>query len=133
MRLFCFYCKKAFDSINHESMYKILHPHGIPPRMLETIKLCYRNLQAKVVFPDGDTEMFKSFTGVMQGDTLAPFIFVTVLDYALSKEISDKEEELGLKLMPRRSRRVPAESLCDLDFANDIVLMSNKVNRHKRC
>ena len=117
--------KKAFDSINHETMYKILHAYGTPPRMLEAIKLCYRNLQAKVVSPDGDTEMFKIFAGVMQGDTLAPFLFVTVLDYALSKAISGKEEELGLTLTPRRSRRIPAESLCDLDFADDIVLMSN--------
>ena len=61
----------------------------------------------------------------MQGDTLAPFLFVTVLDYALSKAISGKEEELGLTLTPRRSRRIPAESICDLDFADDIVLMIN--------
>ena len=89
--------------------------------------MCYHNLQAKVVSPDGDTEMFKILAGVMQGDTLAPFIFVTVLDYALSKAIIGKEEELGLTLRPRRSRRTPAESISDLDFADDIVLMSNTV------
>ena len=119
--------KKAFDSINHETMYKILHAYGSPPRMLEAIKLYYHNLQAKVVSPDGDIKMFKILAGVMQGDTLAPFLFVIVLDYALSKAIIGKEEELGLTLRPRRSRRIPAESICDLDFADDIVLVSNTV------
>ena len=54
-------------------------------------------------------------------------MFVTVLDYALSKVNSGKEEELSLTLMPSRSRRIPVESLYDLDFADDFVLMSNKV------
>ena len=58
--------KKAFDSINHETMFKILHAYGIPPKMLAAIKLCYQNLKAKVVSPDGDTDMFKIHAGVMQ-------------------------------------------------------------------
>ena len=95
--------KNAFDSINHQTMFKILHAYATPPRMLEAIKLCYQNLQAKVVCPDGDTEMFKIYGGVMQGDALAPFLFVTVLDYALSKAIKGKEDELGLTFTPRRS------------------------------
>ena len=124
--------KKAFDSINHETMFKILHAYGIPPKMLAAIKLCYQNLKAKVVSPDGDTDMFKIHAGVMQGDTLAPFLFVTVLDYALRKAICGRENELGLTINERRSRRVEAESISDLDFADDIVLMSNTVKQAQK-
>ena len=60
-------------------------------------------------------------TIVMQSDTLAPFLFVTVLDYALRKAICGRENELGLTINERRSRRVEAESISDLDFADDIV------------
>ena len=67
--------------------------------------------------------------GVMQGDTLAPFLFVIVLDYALRKAINGKESELGFTLHKRRGRRHPEISICDLDFADDIVLISNEIQQ----
>lgn len=45
--------------------------------------------------PDGGTDYFKITAGVMQGDTLAPFFLVIVLDYALRKAIDGRE--LGRK------------------------------------
>ena len=60
--------KKAFDSLNHETMFKILSAYVVPARMLNAIKLCYQNLSAKVVSQDGDTGIFKIHAGVMQGD-----------------------------------------------------------------
>ena len=120
---------KAFDSINHEAMFSILKAYGVPPRMLEAIRLCYGNLRARVVSPDGDTDLFPITAGVMQGDTLAPFLFVTVLDYCLTKAIGDKTAELGLTLHQRKSSRYPAKAITDLDFADDIVLMSDTVEQ----
>ena len=76
--------------------------------------------------------MFKIHAGVMQGDTLAPFLFVTVLDYALRNAIGGRENELGLTINERRSKRVEAESISDLDFADDIVLMSNTVTQAQK-
>ena len=35
----------------------------------------------KVRFPDGDTDFFDTVAGVLQGDTLAPYLFSTWLDY----------------------------------------------------
>ena len=124
--------KKAFDSLNHETMFKILSAYGVPTRMLSAIKLCYQNLTAKVISPDGDTDIFKIHAGVMQGDTLAPFLFVTVLDFALRRAINGKEEELGLTINKRQSRRLGAETICDLDFADDIVLMSDTVEQAQK-
>ena len=65
----------------------------------------------------------------MQGDTLAPFLFVIVLDYALRKAIDGREVVLGFMLHPRRSSRTPAKAICDLDFADDIVLLSNEIEQ----
>ena len=39
-------------------------------------------------------------------------------------KIDGKEVELDFTLVKRASRLVPAKTLTDLDFANDIVLMS---------
>ena len=40
--------------------------------MLDAIKLCYQNLEAKVIFPDRDNDIFKINAKAMQGHTLAP-------------------------------------------------------------
>ena len=93
--------KKAFDSIHRGKMMKILKAYGIPPNLLKAIDKMYTNTRAKVISPDGETEDFEITAGVLQGDTLAPFLFVIVLDYALRKAIGGKEEELGFTLKPR--------------------------------
>ena len=119
--------KKAFDSIHRGKMMRILKAYGIPPNLLQAIEMMYTNTKAKVVSPDGETEMFDITTGVLQGDTLAPFLFIIVLDYAMSKAMAGKEEELGFTITPRRSRRHPKVVLADLDFADDIALLSDEI------
>ena len=66
-------------------MIRILKAYGIPPILLRAIEKMYTNTMAKVVSPDGETDMFEIAAGVLQGDTLAPFLFIIVLDYALRK------------------------------------------------
>ena len=45
--------------------------------------ILYRNTKVKVRSPDGDTEYFDIVAGVLQGDTLAPYLFIICLDYVL--------------------------------------------------
>ena len=121
--------QKAFDSLNRPMMFKILKAYGIPPRLLSAIKATYSGTRAKVVTMDGDSDEFEISAGVLQGDTLAPFLFVIVLDYALRKAINGREADLGLTITPRKSRRHPAKALADLDFADDIVLLSDNISQ----
>ena len=53
-------------------------------------------------------------------DTLAPFLFTIILDYALRNAVDGGETELGLTLQPPRARRHPAKALTDLVFADRI-------------
>ena len=129
--VFVDFCK-AFDSISHKCMFAILKAYGIPDLLVSAIRATYEKLKAKVTSPDGETDYFKIYAGVMQGDTLAPFLFVIVLDYAMRKAIQGKEEELGFTLHPRRGRRAGAKSICDLDFADDIVLLSNEIEQARK-
>ena len=92
----------------------------------------YTNVKAKVISPDGDTDYFRIIAGVLQGDTLAPYLFVVVLDYALGKAISGREEELGFTLERRQSSRKPASCITDLDFVDDLVLLSNEIEQRQR-
>ena len=76
------------------------------------------------VSPDGDTEYFDIVAGVLQGDTLAPYLFIICLDYVLRTSI-DKIKENGFELTKKRSRRYPATTITDADYADDIAILAN--------
>ena len=117
--------KKAFDTIHRGKMIQILKAYGIPQVITDAIDETYRNTRAKVISPDGDTELFDILAGVLQGDTLAPYLFIIILDYCLRIAISGREEELGFTIKPRQSRRIGPKKVTDLDFADDIALLSD--------
>ena len=86
--------------------------------------MLYRGTQAIVRSPDGDTTPFSISAGVLKGDTLAPFLFILCLDYVLRTSI-DLHKELGFTLTKSRSRRHPAITLTDADYADDIALFAD--------
>ena len=62
-------------------MLKILKAYEIPVRLISAIGLMYEGTQARVITPDGETEFFSILARVLQGDTLAPYLFAITLDY----------------------------------------------------
>ena len=115
---------KAFDSIHRGKMEQILLAYGIPKETVAAITILYRNTKVKVRSPDGDTEYFDIVAGVLQGDTLAPYLFIICLDYVLRTSI-DKIKENGFELTKKRSRRYPATTITDADYADDIAILAN--------
>ena len=117
---------KAFDSVDREMMFNILALYGIPTAIIDAIKILYTDTSATVLSPDGETEAFDICAGILQGDTLAPFLFIIVLDYVLRMSV-DKINDNGLEIHPRKSSRNPAVHLTDTDFADDIALISGSL------
>ena len=115
---------KAFDSLHKGKMEQILLAYGIPKETVAAITILYRNTKVKVRSPDGDTEYFDIVAGVLQGDTLAPYLFIICLDYVLRTSI-DKIKENGFELTKKRSRRYPATTITDADYADDIAILAN--------
>ena len=60
---------------------------------------------------------------ILQGDTLAPFLFIIALDYALRE--ATRETHTGFTLTPRQSSRHVATYITDTDFADDLALISD--------
>ena len=60
------------------------------------------------------TDFFDIVAGVLQGDTLAPYILITCLDYVLRTSL-DTIKEKGFTLRKARSRRYPAQTVTDAD------------------
>ena len=86
--------------------------------------MLYRHTKVKVRSSNRDTDYFNIVGGVLQGDTLAPYLFIICLDHVLRTSI-DKMKDNSFKLTNERSRRYPAQTITDADYADDIALLAN--------
>ena len=115
---------KAFDSIHRGKVEQIPLSYGLPKETVAVTMMLYKNTKVKVRSPDGDTDYHDIVAGVLQGDTLAPYLFIICLDYVLRISI-DKIKENGVKLTKERSSSYPAKTITDADYADDIALLAN--------
>ncbi len=81
----------------------------------------YFRANARVCASDGISDTFFLSSGVLQGDTLAPYLFILVMDYIMRLAIPD--DSLGFKFIEKLSRRLPSKSIVDLLFADDIIVL----------
>ncbi len=91
--------------------------------------MLYKNIKSLVRSPDGDTDFFDILAGVLQGDTLAPFLFIITLDYVLRTSL-DKNSDFGFTLTERLSSRNPANKLTNFDYADDLAITDDAVQRN---
>ena len=63
-------------------MEQILLAYGLPKETVAAITILYRITKSKVRSPDEDTEYFDIVAEVLQGDMLAPYLFIICLDYS---------------------------------------------------
>ena len=57
-------------------MEQILLANSHPKETVAAIMMLYTNTTVKVHSPDGDTDYFDIVAGVLQGDTLALYLFI---------------------------------------------------------
>lgn len=107
--------EKAFDRVNRGAIWKALAKKGIPSKIIRVIKALYTEAKCSVLHSGETSEVFVVKNGVRQGCVLSPLLFITVLDEVL-REAST--ESLGIWWNPTRK-------LGDLDFADDIALLTN--------
>ena len=111
---------KAFDSIQIRKMEQILLVYGFPKETVTVIMMLYKNMKAMVCSTDDDTDFFD----IINGDTLVPYLFITCLGYLLQISIYlMKENDFTLK--KSRSKQYPAKIITDVDYADDLVLLTN--------
>ena len=107
---------KAFDSVDREMLWKLMAHYGIPPKYTNIIKNMYWDMQCNVLFQGCAQEKFKVLTGVKQGCLLSPFLFLLCIDWIMVQSTHNKKTGIQWSL---------TEHLEDLDFADDIALLSH--------
>ena len=71
-------------------------------------------MKVKVRSSDRDIDFFDIVAGVLQGDTLAPYLFIICLDYVLRTSV-DLMKENSFMQEKKRSRRYSAKTITDAD------------------
>lgn len=132
--------KKAFDSIDRRMMFAILLHYGIPEKIVKAIRVLYDNSTSRV-YSDGQiSEPFQITTGVLQGDVLAPFLFIIVIDYISKLSAGEfgylthkgKGTSSGYNLRSSQKNDKADRRMNDLAFADDIALLANDVTQSQR-
>ena len=65
---------KGFDSISRQRIKCILTAYGIPDKIVWLIMIPYTDTKAHMITPDSPSNNFAITTGVLEGDTLAPYL-----------------------------------------------------------
>jgi hypothetical protein len=116
--LYAVFCdfSKCFDSVYRDRLEPLLRAYGVPPRLLAFIMRSMDQQRIAIRFSGGTPTPFTIFPrfGVMQGCTLAPFLFVLVMDAILRTLPVD----CGTKIS--RETRLPS-----LGYADDVILLSD--------
>ena len=68
--------KKASDSIDRNIMFKILRHYVVPEPTTNAMCILYEDTSSAVIIDGTVTEEFEVSTGVLQGDVLAPCLFI---------------------------------------------------------
>ena len=111
--------EKAFDSIHRDSLWIIMKQFGIPEKIIGMVKALYKDFRCAVIDENETTDWFPVMTGVKQGCCMSGFLFLLTIDWVMRKTTENA----------RTGIRWDFTSLLeDLDFADDIALLSSSMN-----
>ena len=117
--------RKAFDTVHRSSIPLFLSQCNVPNCLISDIIQMHSDTSACVSTELGLTEWFKATSGVLQGDTLSPYVFIVLLDYALKKTLQD---DVGFVVRKRNGRRHPAIYIGVLAYADDVCLLAESID-----
>ena len=108
--------EKAFDSVDRETLWKLLRHYGVPEKIIALIRCTYQDMSSKIVHAGQLSESFEVKTGVRQGCLLSPFLFLPVIDWIMKTITTGRNNGI---------QWTPWTQLDDLDFADDPALLSH--------
>ena len=113
---FCFIDHaKAFHSVDHNKLWKILREMGIRYHLICLLRNLYAGQEATVRTGHGTTDWFQIGKGIQQGCILPPCLFNLYAEYIMRNARLD-ETQAGIKIARR--------NINNLRYADDTTLMA---------
>ena len=113
---FCFIeYVKAFDGVDHNTLWKILKEMVIPDHLICLLRNLYAGQEATVRTCHGTTDWFQIGKGVCKGCILSPCLFNFYAEYIMWNARLDKSQ-VGIKAVRR--------NINNLRYADDTTLMA---------
>ena len=113
---------KAFDSVDHNKLWKILKEMGILGHLTCFLKNLYAGQEATVRTGHGTTDWFQIGKGVCQGWILSPCLFNLYEEY-IKRNAGLEEAQVEIKIAGR--------NINDLRYADDTTLMAESEEEQK--
>ena len=112
--------EKTFDSVDRQTLWKLLRNCVIPEKIISLIRCTYQNMSCKVAHAGQLSDNFEVKTGVQQGCLLSPFLFLLVIDWIIKTTTAGRRNGL---------QWTPWKQLDDLEFADDLALLSHNYSQ----
>ena len=98
---FCFIdYAQAFDSVDHNKLWKILKEMGIPDHLTCLLRILYAVQEATVRTEHGATDWFQIGKGVHQGCVVSPCLFNLYVVYIM-RNAGLEEAQAGIEIARR--------------------------------
>ena len=91
--------------------------------------MLYKDTKEMVDSPDGHTNISEKDTTVLQGDTLASYLFILFLDNVLRTSLGLLKENCFTSHLEKRSRGYPTKTMRNTDYVDEQALLTNKLAR----
>ena len=108
--------EKAFDSVDRETIWKLLRHCEVPEKMISLIRRIYQDMSCRIAHISQLSESFEVKTGVWQGCLLSPFLFLLVIVLIMKTPPTGRNNGIQWTLWTQ---------LDDLDFADDLAFLSH--------
>ena len=118
---------KAFDSIDRRAISIVMSLYGVSELLIANVVQFYIGTSAIVATAHGNTDKLSTTSGVLQRDTLAPFLFITLLDYVFRETLIDNID--GFTISPRKRLRYPAVWNGALVYADEIAITCDTIDQ----
>ena len=115
-------CAKAFDCVDHNTLWKILKEMGIPDHLACLLRNLYAGKEATVRTGHGKTDWFQIGKEIRQGCILSPCLFNSHAEYIMWNAGLDEAQA---------ETKIAGRNINNLRYADDTTLMAESKEEQK--
>lgn len=126
--------EKAFDRVSHEWILKVLETFNFPKKFINFIFAILQEGVSQVILPNGNfSKGFQIKSGVRQGDTISPLLFVLSIEPIIRAILNDDNIK-GYKIPKKIKKLFPNQNFIPskiLAYADDVTFIGSLEDLNK--